>query len=138
MNREQIDCFEKLHNQLFGMYEEISLLSKKNPNDAINKFKLKFINQLLINSNSFLQGEFKPFEDFDNFDEDDIPQNGDVVFIISQYLKCFDNYKSNYLVQRQGVNWYWKYKGTAPDYVDDKGFSYLRTSKPQKFADKKL
>ncbi|WP_277560373.1 hypothetical protein [Acinetobacter beijerinckii] len=138
MNREQIESFEKLHNQLFGMYEEISLLSKKNPNDAINKFKLKYINKLLIDSNFFLHGEYKPFEDFDNFEEDDIPQNGDVVFIISQYLKCFDNYKSNYVIQRQGTNWFWKYKGTLPDYIDDKGFSYLRTSKPQNFADKKL
>jgi hypothetical protein len=60
MNREQIESFEKLHNQLFGMYEEISLLSKKNPNDAINKFKLKYINKLLIDSNFFFMENINP------------------------------------------------------------------------------
>ena len=43
MNKNDIDIFEKLSGQLISVYEEISLLSKKNPNDAINKFKLKFL-----------------------------------------------------------------------------------------------
>ena len=46
MNKNDIDIFEKLSGQLISVYEEISLLSKKNPNDAINKFKLKFLNKL--------------------------------------------------------------------------------------------
>jgi hypothetical protein len=41
MNRSNVDIFEKLSGQLLSIYEEISLLSKKNPNDAVNEFKLK-------------------------------------------------------------------------------------------------
>lgn len=132
MNKEDIENFEKLHSQLLGTYEEISLLSKKNPNDAMNKFKLKFINQLLVLSNNFLKERYKPFDDFNSFDEDEIPQNGDVVFIISQYLKCLESYKLDHVIQKRGgISWFWKIPGEENDNVDEKGFIYIRTSKPQ-------
>lgn len=91
MKRQEIDTFEKLSGQLIGVYEEISLLSKKSPNDAVNKFKLKFINKIITDSNILLTDRYSPFEDFISFDEDDVPQNSDVVFILSQYLQCFEN-----------------------------------------------
>ncbi|MEH2124811.1 hypothetical protein [Nostoc sp.] len=40
MKRKDVDEFEKLSGQLQGIYEEISVLSKKSPNNAVNKFKL--------------------------------------------------------------------------------------------------
>ena len=54
MNVKDVDKFEKLWSQLSGTYEEITLLSKKSPNDALNKFKLKFVNKLIAQSNDFL------------------------------------------------------------------------------------
>ena len=72
MNRDRVDIFEKLSGQLLSIYEEISLLSKKNPNDAVNKFKLKFINKLLLQSNDYLTDKYRPFDEFESFDEDDI------------------------------------------------------------------
>jgi hypothetical protein len=92
MNKSDVDVFEKLSGQLISVYEEISLLSKKNPNDAVNKFKLRFLNKLLDDSNKFLTDEYKPYEEFNIFDEDDMPQNSDVVFILSQYLQCFEKF----------------------------------------------
>ena len=53
MKKQDVDNFEKLSGQLISIYDEISLLSKKNPNDAVNKFKLKFINDLVKKSNDF-------------------------------------------------------------------------------------
>ncbi|MGH5435000.1 hypothetical protein ACRFHY_26620, partial [Klebsiella pneumoniae] len=70
MNRANVDTFEKISGQLLSIYEEISLLSKKSPNDAVNKFKLKFVNKLLSQSNDYLGEMYKPFDDFDSFDED--------------------------------------------------------------------
>jgi len=58
MNKAEVDRFEKLSGQLISVYEELSLLSKKNPNDAVNKFKLKFINKLLDQSNEFLSNKY--------------------------------------------------------------------------------
>ena len=130
MNRASVDTFEKLSGQLLSIYEEISLLSKKNPNDAVNKFKLKFVNVLLLQSNDYLGEMYKPFDDFISFDEDDIPQNSDVVFILSQYLQCFEKLRSDNVSIRYGI-WYWKVKGDATDKVDENGMVLIRTVKPK-------
>ncbi|KFR69412.1 hypothetical protein, partial [Salmonella enterica] len=130
MNKSNVNIFEKLSGQLLSIYEEISLLSKKNPNDAVNKFKLKFVNVLLVQSNDYLGNEYKPFEDFINFDEDDIPQNSDVVFILSQYLQCFEKLRADNVVSRNGY-WYWRVVGDAADKVDEDGMVLIRTVKPK-------
>jgi hypothetical protein len=134
MNRNNVDTFEKLSGQLLSIYEEISLLSKKNPNDAVNKFKLKFINNLLSQSNDYLADKYKPFDDFDRFDEDDIPQNSDVVFILSQYLQCFEKQRSDNVVIRNGA-WYWRVEGDENDKTDEDGMVLIRTVKPKKLKD---
>ena len=131
MNRSNIVIFEKLSGQLLSIYEEISLLSKKNPNDAVNKFKLKFVNKMISQSNEYLAEKYKPFDDFDNFDEDDIPQNSDVVFILSQYLQCFEKQRADNVVIRNGI-WYWHVEGDEDDSVDDDGMVLIRTVKPKK------
>lgn len=134
MNRANVDTFEKLSGQSLSIYEEISLLSKKNPNDAVNKFKLKFVNKLLFQSNDYLAEKYKPFDNFDSFDEDDIPQNSDVVFILSQYLQCFEKQRSDNVVIRNGT-WYWRVKGDENDNVDEDGMVLIRTVKPKKLKD---
>jgi len=123
MNKSDVDVFEKLSGQLISVYEEISLLSKKNPNDAVNKFKLNFLNKLLNDANKFLTDKYKPFDDFDIFEEDDIPQNSDIVFILSQYLQCFEKLRSDNVVTERG-NWYW-------DINDSK----IATVKPKRLKD---
>lgn len=134
MNRVDVDIFEKLSGQLISIYEEISLLSKKNPNDAVNKFKLKFINKLIDESNTYLSDKYKPFEDFDHFEEDNIPQNSDVVFILSQYLQCFEKLRSDNVVMRKG-SWCWKLKANKNDTVAEDGMVYIQTIKPKRLKD---
>lgn len=95
MKIEEINKFEKVQSQVDGLYSEISLLSKKNPNDAVNKFKLKFINQLLSESNKILGEKYKPFEDFDIFTEDELPTVSDVVMILKQYRSCLTKFRSD-------------------------------------------
>jgi hypothetical protein len=130
MNKAEVDRFEKLSGQLISVYEEISLLSKKNSNDAVNKFKLKFINKLIVESNEFFSEKYRPFDNFDNFDEDDIPHTSDVVFILSQYLQCFEKLRSDNVVYKGG-NWYWSVKGDEKDQVDENGMITIRTIKPK-------
>ncbi|MDP1624391.1 MAG: hypothetical protein Q8L64_01340 [bacterium] len=131
MNKESVDLFEKIAAQLSGLYEEMSVLSKKNPNDAVNKFKLRFINQQIAECNGFLEDRYRPFNEFENFKEDDIPQNSDVVFILSQYLQCLEKLRSDNAVQRAG-SWYWQVKGEEDDKIDKEGFIYIRTSQPKR------
>jgi hypothetical protein len=134
MNKQDVDKFEKLSGQLISVYEEISLLSKKNPNDAINKFKLKFINKLIQESNDFLSSKYRPFNDFEVFVEDDVPQTSDVVFILSQYLQCFEKLRSDNVVQERGI-WFWRVKGDKGDKTDENGMVKIRTVKPKKLKD---
>ncbi|STQ89715.1 hypothetical protein [Iodobacter fluviatilis] len=134
MNRSNVDIFEKLSGQLLSIYEEISLLSKKSPNDAVNKFKLKFVNDLMLKSNDYLSLKYKPFDGFDKFDEDDIPQNSDVVFILSQYLQCFEKLRADNVVIRNGA-WFWHVEGDEKDNLDKDGMVLIRTAKPKKLKD---
>ena len=134
MNRSSVDVFEKISGQLISIYEEISLLSKKSPNDAVNKFKLNFVNKLLAQSNEYLADKYRPFDDFEAFEEDDIPQNSDVVFILSQYLQCFEKLRSDNVVIRNGA-WFWHVEGGENDNVNDDGMVLIRTVKPKKLKD---
>jgi len=130
MNKNDVDQFEKLSGQLLSIYEEISLLSKKHPNDAINKFKLKLINHLINECNKYLTDKYRPLGGFESFDEDDIPYNSDVVFILSQYLQCFEKLRSDNVIQHLGT-WYWEVKGDTNDKVNEKGMVRIRTVKPK-------
>lgn len=134
MNKNEVDKFERLCGQIASVYEEISLLSKKHPNDALNAFKLKFINKLLDESNNFLSDKYRPFDDFNLFDEDDVPQNSDAVFILSQYLQCFEKFRSDSVVLENG-HWYWLVKGDKGDKVDQDGMMKIRTIKPKRLKE---
>ncbi|MBA4214222.1 MAG: hypothetical protein C0449_14195 [Polaromonas sp.] len=134
MNSLDVDRFEKLAGQVLGLYEEMSILSKKSPNDAVNKFKLKFINSQLSESNALLAERYRPFDDFEVFSEDDIPQNSDVVFILSQYLQCMEKFRGNQVVLRNG-SWYWSVKGGEGDKVDEHGNILIRSTKPKYLKD---
>lgn len=134
MNSSDVDKFEKLVGQVQGLYEEMSILSKKSPNDAVNKFKLRFINHQLGESNALLAERYRPFDDFDIFSEDEIPQNSDVVFILSQYLQCMEKLRGDNVVVRNGY-WYWHVEGGEADKVDDHGYTLIRTTKPKHLRD---
>jgi hypothetical protein len=134
LNSLDVDKFEKLVGQVQGLYEEMSILSKKSPNDAVNKFKLKFINGQVSDANAFLAERYRPFADFDIFSEDDIPQNSDVVFILSQYLQCMEKLRGDHAVIRNGI-WYWHVKGGDADHIDAQGYTLIRTTKPKNLRD---
>ena len=52
--QDDIEKLEKTIGQLGAIHREISLLSKKSPNDAINPFKLKTINTIVEAANDVL------------------------------------------------------------------------------------
>lgn len=122
MTEKDIQRFEKLKIQIEEMYKEISLLSKKSPDSAINKFKLKFINELLITANELLVGNYKPFNDFEFFDEDELPSNSDIVMIISQYIECLEKLKLGNVTMILG-KWYWL--------IDGKNSNIITTRPPE-------
>lgn len=90
MKQKNIVEFKKIQEQIKGLHDEIDKLSKKKPDDAINKFKLSFINEILDKANKTLDEEYLPFNEFRNFDDSNLPSNSDVVMILAQYIKAFN------------------------------------------------
>jgi len=121
MNTRQVETFLKLQPQLKSAYEEIGLLSKKKPTDALNKFKLKFINSILSRANGVLGKKYQPFpEEFELFDEDDMPNNGDVIFMLSHYLTSLEKLRcDNIRYNTSDYNWHWVINGKVSDKETD-------------------
>lgn len=126
MTLEEIDKFEKLQSQLASLHFEVSALSRKSQNDPINKFKLKFVNKAIEDVTAVLGEKYRPFEDFDQFQDDDLPSNSDVTMILGQYLNCMEKLRSDNLSQYHGL-WYWK---------TDEGVTEIKTSAPDKLKKK--
>ena len=87
-SEREIEDFVKLAAQLERMLREFAELSKKKPNDAVNTFKLGLVNKLLDTANHILDPPARPFEDFNQFDPDNLPTNSDVLMILAQYRAC--------------------------------------------------
>ena len=128
METEQVRCFEKIHVQMKSLHTEIGALSKKSPNDAVNKFKLKLINGLLQAGNELLNTEYKPLAGFDQFDVDDIPTNSDVTVVLAQYLNCLEKLRADNIRRELGINrWYWNVDGEMSD---------IQTAPPRKLKER--
>jgi hypothetical protein len=120
MSDDIAEQFELLQSKVEGLYEETVALSKKNPQDAFNKFKLRLTNNILLATNAFLKehGAVLPVDGFVEFEDDQMPTNSDVVFVLSQYLQCLEQWRAARIALDMGV-WYWKIEGvrstrTAP------------------------
>ncbi len=70
---------------LNAMFIEFRELSKKKPDAAVSKSKMKIVNRLLDKIRSVLNDE-ESIGFLDLLDEDDIPQVSDVTLILSQYV----------------------------------------------------
>jgi hypothetical protein len=111
MKEKEIEKFEKVQTQLDALYAELSSLSKKAADEPVNKFKLRFINQVISEANSIMKNRYKPFDDFSSFNEDDLPTNSDVTLMISQYLNCMEELRVANIEQSEYGEWYWLVNG---------------------------
>lgn len=105
---EDVDALEKLISKVDAVNMEVSILSKKSPNDAINGFKLNLINSILKGCNDFLGEKYKPLLEFDVFDSDDVPSNSDVVFILKQYDEALEKIRSDNIRFDGMSEWYFE------------------------------
>lgn len=122
MKRSDIDKLEIIIGQLKSIHLEISVLAKKSPNDAVNKFKIKFINATIKKCNDFLGDRYKPQEDFDSFDTDDVPSNSDVTFIVSLYAEAIEKFRADNIKCDMG-RWY---------FIVDDSEDMIKTAPPLK------
>ncbi len=113
MKKSDIEKLEQLIGKIDGLYREIGSLVKKSAKDGVNKFKLKFINQVLLNTNTFLGKKSLPLDNFECFNEEELPSNSDVTFILTQYSEALELYRSDNIFVEYG-NRYYKLKSGDP------------------------
>ncbi len=115
MDSKDIDEFEKVEAQLKGFHEELQTLSKKSPDDPVNKFKLRHINSVLAGANKLMTQTQRPFQDFEQFGVDDLSTNSDVLLILRQYASCFEETRSANIYLAEYGGWYWLIRGKKSD-----------------------
>ncbi|MGA2636202.1 hypothetical protein [Methylocella sp.] len=87
--------WENLSPLLRAMYKEFQELSKKKPDGQVGIPKVKIVNRLLDTVHKLLEGE--PSATYlDLLDEDDLPQNSDVVLILSQTFAAMGAFHEKY------------------------------------------
>jgi hypothetical protein len=129
MNKEEIERFEKTIGRIEGLHQEVSALAKKSPNDAINKFKLKFVNSALVEAIEVLGKKYLPMEGFTVFEEDELPSNSDVTFILAHFMEEIERKRADNISQSSGG---WYYTSTVNDKV-----GRIRTAPPRKIETRK-
>lgn len=126
LTKEEVARLEKVSGQMDGLHKEISALSRKSPNDGVNKFKLKFVNSVIADANDLLGDKYRPLDGFEQFDEDDVPTNSDVAFVCGQYIEELERKRSDNITQSGGL---WIYNLT-------KSSERVRTAPPRKLEKK--
>ena len=95
---ERVRQYETLMPLLAAMFNEFKELSKKKPDGALNKRKIELVNRLLRDVLVVLEDEAtKPYLDL--LDEHDVPQNSDVMLILSQFDAAMRAFHNRYYVQ---------------------------------------
>ena len=91
----EVKQFLMLRELVSGLYDEMKDFAKKSANEALNEFKIKSLNRVLVPLKELLK--YQPTAMFlDVLDESSLPTNSDVVIILSQYLTAMQNFEDRY------------------------------------------
>lgn len=99
--RDKAEAWETAMPLLQAMFDEFRELSKKKPDGAVGKPKIAVVNRLLGKCRGVVQDE-DTFPFLDLLNEDEIPQNSDVVLMLSQYMAALKTFRSTYYVWDDG------------------------------------
>ena len=80
---------------LVAMFDEFKELSKKKPDAAVSKSKLKLANRLLAKVREVLTDE-DSLQFLDLLEEDDVPQVSDVTLVFSQYVAAMKAFQGRH------------------------------------------
>jgi hypothetical protein len=92
--KAQISLYETTDPLLDALYEEMQQFAKKKPDGTLSDGKVKVINRLLKDVRIVLK-DAAEFKYLDLLDTDSLPQNSDVVLMLSQYKAAMDKFRSN-------------------------------------------
>ena len=104
----QVEDFERIAAQLTALHKEFAVHAKAKPDNPLNKFKVKVLNEKITAANSLLEGLYKPLAEFAQFDEVELPTNSDVALVLITYLASLERWRSARVVQDGIGSWYWR------------------------------
>lgn len=88
---EQAATYDRLVPMLEAAHREMTELSKKKQDGIVNELKIKMLNRLLTQLAKVIEND--PSHGFvDMLDEDTLPQNSDVVLILSQWKAALSQF----------------------------------------------
>jgi hypothetical protein len=93
--KEKAQTHDTMTPLLTAMYAEFKELSKKKPDSAVSKSKIKIVNRLLERVRIILSDE-ESIGFLDMLDEDDVPLASDVTLILSQYVAAMNAFHGKY------------------------------------------
>ncbi|MDT3778200.1 hypothetical protein PJI16_11600 [Nitrospira sp. MA-1] len=120
---KNIEDYELLKDMLDSQKREFDLLSKKKPDDQLNKMKLKMVNRVLEPLKKICENE-PSYMFLDTLNEDEMPTYSDVVLIISQYETALDEFKeTHHFRDDYRLEHRWMTQEYPPDYYggEDEG-----------------
>ena len=92
---EKAENHEDLMPLLNSMFLQFQELSKKKPDGVLNKRKVEVVNRLLREIYGIIEGESTSAY-LDLLDEDELPQNSDVVLMLGQVAAAMETFKEKY------------------------------------------
>lgn len=114
--RAKADAWEVVKPLLDSMRDEFKELSKKRPEGALSKPKIRVVNRLLTTCREVLQDE-ESLKFLDLLDVDEMPQNSDVILMLSQYVAAMDGFRGSHYDAISG--WFIPVAAEDNDYEDD-------------------
>ena len=94
---KKANLYEVVMPLLSAMQQEFKELSKKKPDSVLSLSKVKTVNRLLESCLKVLELE-QSLQFLDLIDEDEIPQNSDLVLMLSQYVAAMHQFHLTYIV----------------------------------------
>jgi hypothetical protein len=94
-SQEQVDLYGVITPLLNAMHQEFKELSRKKPDAVLSKSKIQIVNRLLESCRKVLEAE-PSLQFLDLINEDNVPQNSDVVLMLSQYVAAIEQFRSTY------------------------------------------
>lgn len=102
-SEHQVATYQRLVPMLEAAHHEMSELSRKKPDGIVNSLKIRNINRLLTELQKLLAND--PSRDYvELLEEDALPQNSDVVLLLSQWHSALMQFKERYYMpQGKGI-----------------------------------
>lgn len=92
---EQAATYDRLVPMLEAAHREMSELSKKKQDGIVNQLKIKTLNRLLNELGKVIEND-PSYAFVDKLDEETLPQNSDVVLVLSQWKAALEQFKKKH------------------------------------------